>query len=330
MATAWNFPLGIEGFRYADLNRVRRLMALDQVFHAELRTADPALAARYEHSCHQYARGEAKEDSQLLIEVARHLDRFIARLFHIEKEVQELNRRTTDDRTVCEFKKRFLDRMVLKTPPAAQELAAMNIADVEFRYRERVAEILPRGEWANDPERELAEVALQLLDRQEAAKRTGDGSESARCEERLRDVSAWARVLAFHPDLKQRLRQFVSFVHPEKLDFDNLVEREFNDPKLPTLFEGPAEGHRHRDGFGLTDLRMVPREALREMHYCIICHPRDKDSCSKGLLEKNGAVKKNPLGIELTGCPLNEKISEAHLLKREGHGIAAPRHHHGG
>jgi NADPH-dependent glutamate synthase beta subunit-like oxidoreductase/NAD(P)H-flavin reductase len=323
MATAWNFPLGIEGFRYADLNRVRRLMALDQVFQAELRAADPALAARYEHSRHQHVRGEAKEDTQLLIEVARHLDHFVARLFHIEKEVHELNRRTTDDRTVCEFKKRFLDRLVLKTPPRLQELAAMNIADIEFRYRERVAEILLRGEWANDPERELAEVVVHLLNCQETAKTTGDTSGSAQCEERLRDVSAWARVLAFHPELKRRRRQFVSFVHPEKLDFENLVKRDFNDPKLPTLFEGPAEGRRHRDGFSLTDLRMAPREALREMHYCIICHPRDKDSCSKGLRETHGAIKKNPLGIELTGCPLNEKISEAHLLKREGHGIGA-------
>jgi len=87
-ATAWNFPLGIEGFRYADLNRVRRLMALYQVFRDELRSADAALAGRYEQSCDLYARGEGKEDSQLLIDVARHLDRFIGRLFHIEKEVQ--------------------------------------------------------------------------------------------------------------------------------------------------------------------------------------------------------------------------------------------------
>ena len=74
---------------------------------------------------------------------------------------------------MCEFKKRFLDRLVLKAPPDPQELAAMNIADVEFRYRERVAEILPRGEWANDPERELAEVALRLLDRQAPQKQRG-------------------------------------------------------------------------------------------------------------------------------------------------------------
>src|SRR5271163_3394445 len=113
-ATSWNFPLGIDGFRYADLNRVRRLMALQQAFRDELRAADPALAERYEQSCEQHARGEGKEDTPLLIDVACHLDRFIARLFHIEKEVSDLNRHTTDDRAVYEFKKRFLDRLVLK------------------------------------------------------------------------------------------------------------------------------------------------------------------------------------------------------------------------
>src|ERR1700683_846064 len=91
MATAWNFPLGIEGFRYADLNRVRRLMALYQVFRDRLRSADPALSERYESACDQYSRGQGKEDTQLLLEVARHLDAFIARLFHIEKEVRDLN-----------------------------------------------------------------------------------------------------------------------------------------------------------------------------------------------------------------------------------------------
>ena len=222
-----------------------------------------------------------------------------------------------------EFKKRFLDRLVLKFPPPAVELAAINVADTEFRYRERVAEVLPRGEWANDPERELAEVALRLLDRQASARTGADSAGTKECDEHLLDVVAWARILAFHPHLKERRLHFAAFVVPEKLDFENLVAREFNDPQVPGLFEGPAEGRRHRDGFGLTDLRMTPREALREMHYCIICHPRDKDSCSKGLCEKDGAPKKNPLGIELNGCPLNEKISEAHLLKREGHGIGA-------
>jgi NADPH-dependent glutamate synthase beta subunit-like oxidoreductase/NAD(P)H-flavin reductase len=322
-AASWNFPLGIEGFRYADLNRVRRLMALLQVFRDEVRAVDPALADRYDQGCDEYARREGTEDTALLIDVARHLDAFIGRMFHIEAEVNALNKCTTDDRTVYDFKKRFLDRLVLKGPSLANAVAAMNIAEVEFRYRERVAAILTRGEWANDPERELAEVVVTLLNRQMRAKTAGDTLEAKRCEEALQDILAWTQALAFHPDLKQRRQQFASFVHPETLDFDNLVAREFTDPSLPTLFEGPAETRRHRDGFGLTDLRMAPREALREMHYCIICHPRDKDSCSKGLRNPDGSKKRNPLGIELTGCPLNEKISEAHLLKREGHGIGA-------
>src|SRR5271170_5222071 len=90
-ATAWNFPLGIEGFRYADLNRVRRLMALYQAFRDELRSADSALAERYEQAVDQYARGQGTLDTALLIDVARHLDSFIARLFQIDKEVHDLN-----------------------------------------------------------------------------------------------------------------------------------------------------------------------------------------------------------------------------------------------
>src|SRR4051794_39177012 len=112
-ATAWNFPLGIDGFRYADLNRVRRLIALLQAFRDDLRNHDAALAERHEQALAQ----PEPVDTELLIAVARHLDRFVGRLFHIEKEVTDMNRRTTEDQTVFEFKKRFLDRLVLKAPP---------------------------------------------------------------------------------------------------------------------------------------------------------------------------------------------------------------------
>ena len=86
---------------------------------------------------------------------------------------------------------------------------------------------------------------------------------------------------------------------------------------------GPGWRLRRRDGFALTDVRMQPREVLSEIHYCVLCHERDKDSCSKGLHEKNGAVSVNPLGIELEGCPLDEKISEMHALRKAGDPIGA-------
>ena len=95
---------------------------------------------------------------------------------------------------------------------------------------------------------------------------------------------------------------------------------------------GPDDRLRRRDGFKLTDARMRPREVLSEIHYCVLCHERDKDSCSKGLLapgskapprEHPGKAAVNPLGIELSGCPLGEKISEMHMLRKAGDAIGA-------
>ena len=80
---------------------------------------------------------------------------------------------------------------------------------------------------------------------------------------------------------------------------------------------------RRRDGFKLTDDRGTMRDALYEIDYCMICHERDKDSCSTGLHEKDGSVKRNPLGIKTDGCPLDEKISEMHLLKKQGDSIGS-------
>jgi NADPH-dependent glutamate synthase beta subunit-like oxidoreductase/NAD(P)H-flavin reductase len=38
---------------------------------------------------------------------------------------------------------------------------------------------------------------------------------------------------------------------------------------------------------------------------------------------KSGELHVNPLGVTLTGCPLEEKISEAHMLKRDGDNVGA-------
>ncbi|MBK7159357.1 MAG: hypothetical protein IPH77_12590 [Ignavibacteria bacterium] len=53
------------------------------------------------------------------------------------------------------------------------------------------------------------------------------------------------------------------------------------------------------------------------------CHDREKDSCSKGLNDRFGVRKKNPLGVVLDGCPLNEKISEMHIVRKKGFPLAS-------
>jgi hypothetical protein len=122
---------------------------------------------------------------------------------------------------------------------------------------------------------------------------------------------------------RQPSRQITSLHVVHKTDYHELVPRIRPRPDLPEYFMGPPDTRRHRDGFDLTDSRYAPRENLRESHYCLTCHERGKDSCSTGLHKKEGTIERNPLGIVLEGCPLDEKISEMIELYRDGHPIGA-------
>lgn len=117
--------------------------------------------------------------------------------------------------------------------------------------------------------------------------------------------------------------KWVSYFEPEKLDFDHLVHVETPEPNFPEKLEGEEKHFIQRNGFELHDHQMTERQILNQVDYCMYCHDREKDSCSKGLTDRFGALKANPLGIELTGCPLNEKISEAHLLRKSGRPLSA-------
>jgi len=111
---------------------------------------------------------------------------------------------------------------------------------------------------------------------------------------------------------------------PHNIDPQKLVKLRRPDQKMPELFVGPEDEKRPRDGFALTDRRMQARQIEQEIDYCLLCHDRDKDSCSKGLREaKTKALKKNGLGVTLGGCPLGEKISEMHVMRAEGDALAA-------
>src|SRR5215217_5503489 len=83
-----DFELGVEGFTYGDLHRPERLRALAEAFYAEVGREDAALHARLAE--YVGSRGEnlkgTRAESDLLVEAAPHLSRFVARLFRVERE----------------------------------------------------------------------------------------------------------------------------------------------------------------------------------------------------------------------------------------------------
>ncbi len=64
-------------------------------------------------------------------------------------------------------------------------------------------------------------------------------------------------------------------------------------------------------GFDYRGHEKSVQKATAFAQYCIYCHKRGKDSCSHGI------------NIENKGCPLNQKISEMNLLKKQGFNIGA-------
>jgi NADPH-dependent glutamate synthase beta subunit-like oxidoreductase/NAD(P)H-flavin reductase len=134
-----------------------------------------------------------------------------------------------------------------------------------------------------------------------------DESSNSENLEKAARYAAWATLT---PEGKAKHRRGVLFKAPRKLDYLKLI---------------PHTELRQRDGFALTDPGTDLAGALDEANYCIWCHEQGKDSCSKGLKEKAPAegFKKTVFGVPLAGCPLEEKISEFHMVKARGEPLAA-------
>ena len=134
-----------------------------------------------------------------------------------------------------------------------------------------------------------------------------DESSNSENLERAARYAAWATLT---PEGREKHRAGVLFKTPRKLDYMKLI---------------PHTELRQREGFALTDPGTDLVGALDQANYCIWCHEQGKDSCSKGLKEKAPAegFKKTVFGVPLAGCPLEEKISEFHMVKARGEPLAA-------
>ena len=158
-----DFPLGIEGFTYGDLYRPGRLRDLAEAFYAEVERADPSLHAalmEYLASRGERVRG-TKAESDLLIAAAPHLSRFVARLFRVESEREELSESIRAQDPVFQFKQ-FVQRRATKSFPA--EKAAVVDAEAADAALEALRRAAFADTLADDRELGVARTAVRLLE----------------------------------------------------------------------------------------------------------------------------------------------------------------------
>jgi NADPH-dependent glutamate synthase beta subunit-like oxidoreductase/NAD(P)H-flavin reductase len=351
------------GFQYQDLFDPSRLSDLTAAFDAYLAAHDPAGATKLSAYRHARGALPPVDASQAITGAAAHLGAFVAELFGVQAERTRAMEATGRTASLFAFKKDVVKKRILKRPPEAGTLSDLRLgwetllADLGVAPGSRSDEqavvdaLWPAYQALDRTSRSLLkggapplpadlELATRAATRLAAAGRlpapvTGE-TRSAAAERHLaawlepaeRYLSAWhAHHEALHGH-GGHPHPWVSLRLPRKLEFEHLVALKRPNPAFPEMAIGPEAHLRHRDGFVLTDRRMTAKEILSEVDYCLLCQERDKDSCSKGFREKGSsgahpAFKPNPLGVPLAGCPLEEKIGEAHTLRGQGDSIGA-------
>jgi len=351
-----DLSLGIPGFFYSDIHSPQRLKDLHDAFIDTIKQEDPELLADY--SDYKNSQGEGYKPqvvSELLIRLAPHVGNFVAKLFKVENSheqdrifiEEELNtvflfRTKVVSKVNSRFKNQSLDKYdikkvwyeldVLRHIGFGQDIEiddlekAISIVGCEIEeIKEHYSLTTDNKKYSDDDMNARIGLLRKKIEADEASKEVFSESISITSNEGfIESLFTYVERWVFVAQHDERSKSWSCFKMASKKDFDNLVEHD--DSQKEGFNAWVCEEHEltHRDGFGLTDHRFSERETLYEVEHCIYCHERDTDSCSKGMRNKRSEeFKRNPLGETIIGCPLGEKISEMHIVKRQGDNIGA-------
>ncbi len=300
----------LQDVSFVELLQSDGLMQLDQRFMLALKQHN----AGWHDALMQYRQNAKAHDaiatSDLLINCATFLEIFLADFFDIDEALAISKAKTIANNPISAFKKYYVLRRAKKELSKVDALPAF-------------AEL---NSWLQE---QLKNACMQTDDKELAVALLGMGylEQPEQNTKQIDQLVAWCARAMSCRDGFDIIKDWVSFHIPERIDYANLV------PTKPVEHDGmqmkeTADTHfRLRDGFGLTDPRMNARSVQDEVNYCIYCHDHEGDFCSKGFPVKKGdpalGFKRNPLDVIMTGCPLEERISEMHFLKKDGYTLAA-------
>ena len=242
-----HLALGLAGFTFADLHVPERLAELHARFVEDVRAVEPELWTRWEAFATTPAALGPVERSTLLVALAPHVSRFVARLFSVGPEAMRLADATRAYDELFRFKIDFVRRRALPLLKGGERPVA-TADDHEF-----VSRLIAGARDDAEQESLLARAGCALLDREDAARISGDDHEKASVATDIEALRRWCAAHVHDPARKA----WVVFRFPEALDFEHLVQVVRPDPARPFAMIGPESHRRRRDGFALTDVRVL-------------------------------------------------------------------------
>lgn len=277
----------------SDLYKLDNLKILDQEFLKLLNNADKfafdaLISARN-------AELSKKDEQKLIIKLAPFLERFIALLFGIESEIEVIRKKHLLLEVLISCQKNFVQRRV------AKQLCITN--EVIYSKIEKSIVLLKQEGVLLDSDLNFAESVTEWQK---------DEERNAHLISAAEIYTAWALQTE---DGRAQHKNSVLFKIPHKKNYENLIDRNVCNTNA-----------RIREDFTTHSKDTTLEHSVYNANYCIYCHNQEKDFCSIGAKNKSYSDKNfsiNPLTIELTGCPLEEKISAMNYLKKQGYIVGA-------
>ena len=288
------------GFQFEDLYDRQGLTRLDTAFLNQLQVTDIELFNRLMEGRANPAGLARKEHSELIIDLAPHLEDFLAELFAIQREVADLQAAHHALAPMYAFKRKFIAKRAI-SGVSRDQAAQIDGYTLGRELQDLFGEPLTERSFVQHVSRWLEDEPAHLSQIQSAQR-----------------YAAWA---CLSPAGNTKHHHEVLFKLPHKLDMHHLVPVETVEVDGVARMVLPQRDWRQRQAFHLTDPGMDLHASLDQANYCIKCHNQGKDSCCTGLKEKNGSFKLTVFGVTLAGCPLEEKISEMNLVKQDGYSI---------
>ncbi len=280
------------GLSFSDLLSRPGLLKVQNAFEVFLKNQGGNLYKEYK-STHK----KGHPTSEFLLQMAPYLEDFIADLFQIQTAVQKLQQKNLSYAPLATAKRQFIQRRVSKKLSKNPVNYSENSGE---KYRQNLSIFL--GNDFNFSDLDFSKNILKWLQNPKINEKALDAAES---------YALWIMSSSHGQDLYKKFHGSSHFFDlPQPLDFDNLIDSH-------------VKIKRQRQGFSLTDKGLSPESSQGQSAYCLLCHERNKDSCRTGLYNTEKKIQKNPLGRDLSGCPLDQKISEMMSLKRHGLTIAA-------
>ncbi|MBV8935386.1 MAG: pyridine nucleotide-disulfide oxidoreductase, partial [Alphaproteobacteria bacterium] len=248
------------GLSFADLYDREGLLRLDRAFVARLAETDVGLHDRLMAARRDPRAVERLDESNLLVDLAPHLEDFLGELFGIGAEIRELQSRHHELAPLYSVKRLFVQRRAVKGVKEADAMA------IDGPRLARELDGLIGSPTEDAWERAYAEHVAKWLEDE-----AGNAAALATAER----YAAWATLA---PEGRRKHRRGVLFQVPHRLDMHHLVPVETVERDGVTMLRLPEEEWRRRDGFALTDRGTDLTGALDQANYCIWCHNQAKDS----------------------------------------------------